>query len=200
MRISIRHILVIFSCVLLLSFKNDSSNQKQNIQTVLGMGVITGANSSVYSFAEIQINKTTKAMVGFQPITQVTFMRKATGLWPSLANPENINLFEAHGINCYPVYDSMKRVYNQFMCDQLLDMWKLRWPTHPISYLPDPEGIGWSNGKYKPSNAQQKYLWEHYNNANILNNYFYGEHLFQLFEDMQDSTWRANYQALTDSI
>ena len=123
MRISIRNILVVFSCLLLLSFKNDRSIQDHTIETVLGMGVITGPNSRVYSFAEIQISKTTNAFVGFQPISQIAFMRKATGLWPSLANPERKNLFEEHGINCYPIYDSVKRQYNQFMCDQLLDMW-----------------------------------------------------------------------------
>lgn len=187
--------------ILLLFFGSSSQKEEQSeIKTVLGIGVITAPNSSMYSFAEIRISTVTNKMVGYTPLSQDAFLRKGTGLWPSLANPNKENLFEKNGIDCYPIYDSVKRKYRQFACSPLLDLWKLRWSEHPYQHFPGDEGKGWSNGKYRPSNRQQEYLWERYRNGNIMNDYFYGEHMFELFKDMQDSSWIINYQQLKDTI
>jgi len=48
----------------------------------------------MYSFAEIRISNITNKMVGYTPLSQDAFLRKGTGLWPSLANPNRENLFE----------------------------------------------------------------------------------------------------------
>ena len=189
--------LFVLTVLLCSSFQTERQVQ---IKTVLGIGVITAPNSRMYSFAEIQIRTSSNEVIGHKNITRDAFLKKGTGLWPSRANPNKVNLFEEHGVECFPIYDSILNKYTQFACSPLLDLWKLRWSKHPYQHFPGDEGNGWSQGQYKPSTAQQKYLWERYNNPNIMINYFYGEKMFELFKDMQDSVWILNYQQLADTL
>ena len=88
-----------------------------------------------------------------------TFLRQFGGAEPSKANPDRIDLFEAHGIN-------------QFT---FKDLWKLRYATYPFG---DSKALGWGGQNGVPTEGQMQFLSEY--GLEFLSSAFYGDNLIRL--------------------
>ena len=75
-------------------------------------------------------------------------------------------------------------------CDSL---WKLRFARYPFNTV---NGIGWSNENYRPSDLQEKYLFEEYDVRNIDADYFLDSNFWKILSDVQDRQWVLNYRGI----
>ena len=131
-------------------------------------------------------------------ITESSFIKQASGLELSKANPEKINFFEKYELtDCFYKYDSIKDVYvDGYNCFRLTDLWALKYgrnPHCPGDCIP-AEGMlvkGWAAQNFRPSWPQIQIL-QKYGIINI-DDTFYGENMFSLFSDMKDSNWISTY-------
>ena len=103
-----------------------------------------------------------------------TFLRQFGGGEESKANPDRIDLFEAHGIN-------------QFT---LKDLWKLRYATYPFG---NSKALGWGGENGVPSEGQMQILSQY--GMQFLSDVIYGDNLIRLLKDMQDSQWVGEYMS-----
>ncbi|HYG52329.1 MAG TPA: hypothetical protein VD905_15570 [Flavobacteriales bacterium] len=84
-------------------------------------------------------------------------------------------------------------------CPLLAELWKLRYRSdirvknYMYKKTLGPEYRGWAVDAFFPSVAQINYLKQRYG-SDGLDNYIYGEKLYQLLKDVQDSTWIENYK------
>ena len=101
-----------------------------------------------------------------------TFLRQFGGGEDSKANPDRIDLFEAHGIN-------------QFT---LKDLWKLRYATYPFG---NSKALGWGGENGVPSEGQMQILSQY--GMQFLSDVIYGDNLIRLLKDMQDAKWVGDY-------
>ena len=136
------------------------------------------------------------------PISKDDFIRGMIGdkYYRTKANPNKENLLTKNGINSWQTIN---------------DLWKLRYFKYPYcvncdslaaNYKADstgnpPEFMGWTNNSsnpYMPAAGQMNIL-RSYGLASI-NQYIYGENLFRLLKDMENSNWVSAYrQAVNDN-
>jgi hypothetical protein len=187
----------IVAILLLCSFLNLSVDREKPLgfqQYVFAIGLISNpsGNDPLLSFAILSMFN--GEMVSAQPITKNTFIRMASGDWPSKANPNKEDLFIANGIEaCGRYVDTLtrKKVY---LCDPLDSLWKIRYKEHPYVF----DDSGWSHGKYKPNALQIAYLYQEYEVSHVNVDYFIGNFMWKLLRDVQDSSWVMNYKSLED--
>ncbi|MBO7497256.1 MAG: hypothetical protein J6T98_11960 [Salinivirgaceae bacterium] len=113
-----------------------------------------------------------KATVRF--VTYEVFLREFGGGEASKANPDRIDLFEAHGIN-------------QFT---LKDLWKLRYATYPFG---ESKALGWGGQNGVPTEGQMQILSQY--GMEYLSTVIYGDNLIRLLKDMQDAKWVGDYMS-----
>jgi len=125
-----------------------------------------------------------------------TFLLQGMGKQQSAANYDGIDLFAEYNLSdCFYKYDSIDDPYSA--CFTLEDLWALRYNRNPIcptGCVPAP-GMkidGWSQGKFHPSWPQIQILQEY----GVIqdSDFFYGENMFKLFQDMEKSDWIDNYK------
>jgi hypothetical protein len=56
--------------------------------------------------------------------------------------------------------------------------------------------MGWSPKLMRPSEKQERYLFQNYGVRNIDIDFFIDTAFWQLLSDIQDSSWIANYRSL----
>jgi hypothetical protein len=84
-------------------------------------------------------------------------------------------------------------------CQILSEVWKLRYrndirvKNYMYKKTLGPEFSGWAVDSYFPSVPQINYLKSRYG-SDGLENFIYGEKLYLLLKDIQDSSWVANYK------
>ena len=156
----------------------------------LAVGFFFGAQSTIITYAFVSTRG--DQIIGAQNVRKDRFMFTAMGYWPGLVNPEKKNLFEENGVDsCFLLKDDLDKIVGYY-CPVFDSLWKIRYSSHPMLY----DLKGWSRGSYKPSIAQLEYLHNEYGIKNFLTDYIYGENLYKLLRDIQDSAWISTYSSL----
>jgi len=156
----------------------------------LAVGIFVGAHSSILTYAFISTRD--DKIVGAQIVRKEMFMYAALGHWPSYVNLKRENLFEKNGIDsCFLVQNEYDEIIGYY-CPPFDSLWKIRFYEHPTEY----DLMGWSHGKYKPSQKQQEFLKQEYGLQNVLTEYIYGENLFKLLRDVRRTDWIVKYKLL----
>ena len=153
------------------------------------IGLFTGSHSQMITYAFL--TSVNDKIVGVEVIRKDRFIYSALGYWPSAANPDREDLFAKYNVDSVllVVNESNKVIgYYEVVFDQL---WKIRFKENPYKY----DEYGWSQGMYRPSESQQKFLMEQYGVHNILTDYIYGDSLFKLLKDVQNPGWVSSYKA-----
>lgn len=175
-----------------MSSKKDSKPVFE--QHVFALGIVSNATGNNHLLTFVIISFFEGEMIASQQITRETFIRMASGDWPSKANPTKQDMFVENGIEvCGRYVDTItnKKVY---LCDPLDSLWKVRYNEHPYVF----DDTGWSHGKFKPNRRQMAFLYQEYEVSNISVDYFIGNFMWKLLRDVQDSTWRMHYKSLED--
>lgn len=159
------------------------------------VGIFVGAHSQLMTYAII--TKSGDRIIGSQIIREQRFMYNIMGYWPTPANPNRINLLEENGVDsCFLTVNYSDKI-NGYYIKPFHNLWKIRYKIHPIAY---DVGNGWSQGYYKPSQAQAMFLNENYGVQNIKTQYIYGDSLYKLLRDIQNPDWIDMYSTLSDTI
>lgn len=154
------------------------------------MGIFAGAQSSILTYAFVSTRD--GKIIGAQIVREEMFMYSALGHWPSIVNPQRVNLFAENGIDsCFLIKNDFDKIVGYY-CAPFADIWKVRFGEHPTQY----DQFGWGHGKYKPSQKQVEFLASEYGIHNILTDYIYGDNLFKLLRDIRTPAWIANYRSL----
>lgn len=152
------------------------------------VGLFTSAHSQLLTYAIVTFRD--GVCTGAQVLSEQQFMYQAMGYYPSLANPEKINLFEKNGVDsCFLLHNDLNKICGYYAKPFTL-LWKLRFYEHPMLF----DSPGWSQGQYKPSKYQMKILTEEYGVGNVLTDYFYGDSLYKILRDVQDAAWIESYK------
>lgn len=125
-------------------------------------------------------------------LTNQEFIRFATGYWPSIYNPQKIDYFKLHNIDCGIVRD-VNNVTNHTYCVPLDSVWKLKYIYFPFS---NNSESGWAKGTYGPSIKQFNFLKDNYQIESFENSFFMNDNLWKLFRDIQNQEWIKNYKSL----
>ena len=110
-------------------------------------------------------------------ITMAEFERQALGQNQSNANLKGENMFEKNGIKQYKIHTWL---------------WKLRFAEYP--YFKDEDNIGWTQNfenTYMPRPEQMEILSGY--GINKINDFIWGNNLFRLLKDMENSQWVNAY-------
>ena len=164
----------------------------------LAIAINPGPNNSYLNFAILCENN--GRIVSTKFITVTEFIRVAMGKQTSRANDLGINLFEKFGIkDCMYKYDSTSCKKKNEM--NIHDLWTLRYnrnPNCPPNCYPTPNMIvqGYSQHKSHPSWPQLQILQQY--GILYMNDFFYGENLFKLISDFQNSDWINTYISSTE--
>ena len=171
-------------------FIASSANHPEPVRAVFGVRVAVQANSGLTTFVCFLNNGRTLSQRKI--LSQREFVYIASGKWPSIYNPQRRNYFEERNlvIGIHTDSFSLKETDYCVPCDSL---WKLRFARYPFNTL---NGIGWSNENYRPSDLQEKYLFEEYDVRNIDADYFLDSNFWKILSDVQDSRWVLNYRGI----
>ena len=179
-------------CLLLLLVWVISSSiiQAPTVRPVFGVRVSIGANSKITTFACFIDNG--RGLTSKRIVDRETFIKIASGYWPTKYNPKKINYFEENGIDCGLFYDSseMKTIPS---CVPLDSLWKIRFATYPFRGNGE---LGWSNKYHKPAPRQEIYLHERYGINHIDGDFFLDTSFWMLLNDVMDPQWIENYKAI----
>lgn len=157
---------------------------------VFGVKISIGPNSQITSFVCYLDNG--RVLTQKRIVDRDTFVKFVSGYWPSIYNPDRVNLFKEHGIDCNVFKDEASKQVS-VTCIPLDSLWKIRFATYPFQHNSEP---GWSNKYHKPSPGQEIYLYERYGVGHIDGDYFLDTSFWLLMQDIMDSTWIANYKAI----
>lgn len=157
---------------------------------VFGVRVSIGANSQMTTFACFIDNGS--GLTAKRIVDEDTFIKIASGFWPSKYNPQRDNYFEINGIDCGVLYDStvLKKVPT---CVPLDSLWKIRFATYPFRGNTE---MGWSNKYHKPAPKQEIYLHERYGIKHIDGDFFLDASFWLLLSDIMDPQWVDNYKSI----
>lgn len=180
---------------------------------------LTPSGTSLISTAIVTVagDEVVKAEV----INEKQFMMEVSGMVHSKANPAPEDLFKQNGIAyCSQVIDTIKWKYKgadtipykdrkektgfivekgKSSCPLLQELWKIRYKrdirNKNYNYLKNSVPDGWAADNYFPNLKQIDYLKANYS-SDCINNYVYGEKLFKLLRDVQDTAWVNKYKKL----
>ncbi len=180
-----RHIL--FLCCWIVA---SSAHYSEPVRAVFGVRIAIQANSGLTTFVCFLDNGRTLSQRKI--LSQREFVYIASGKWPSIYNPQRRNYFEERNLTIGIYTDSFSFQETDYCvpCDSL---WKLRFSRFPFNTVNES---GWSNEKYRPSDLQEKYLFEAYNVRNIDADYFLDSNFWKILSDVQDGRWVLNYKAI----
>lgn len=157
-------------------------------KTYFGIGLFTGAHSSLVTFAFI--STTNGKVTGAEIIRRDRFIYTALGHWPGAANLQRENLFEKHDVDSVFLLKSESNKILGYYAPVFEQLWKIKFYEHPFEF----DSRGWSQGQYKPSLYQKEFLRKEYGVQNILSEYIYGDTLFKLLRDVQNPSWVNEYK------
>jgi len=120
------------------------------------------------------------------PISKDEFIRFSLGMDVSKPNPDKENLFRKNGIQDWRTIEQI---------------WKVRYAKYPYgSRILDTtilasDSLGWTNNfinPFMPTSEQMDILNQY--GLQSINGYVYGNNLFRLLKDMEDSAWISRYK------
>ena len=191
----IRILLVVFLYVncLYSDIKGCSNKPLVEISSHLAISINPNCNSHYVNYAII--TESNGKIIKTRFITGREFILIGMGKQPSNANSNNENLFKRFQIkDCLYKFDYLQCLKKSDL--RLFDLWALRYNRNP--YCPPDctpaenmlvEGFG--QHKFRPSWPQIQILQKY--GITYINDFFYGENLFQLLSDFQKAEWRNNY-------
>lgn len=165
-----------------------------NIKYHLAISINPGANSSYVNYAIVGENSGNLVYTKFISLNE--FIQIAKGKQFSPANQVGKNIFKDFNIkDCFYKIDSLECLKKPE--PKIFDLWALRYNRNPFC-PPDcspadymlVEGIG--QHKRRPSWPQIQILQKY--GIVYLNDFFYGDNLFELLSDFQKQEWRQQYQ------
>lgn len=128
-------------------------------------------------------------VVRIRHITRQAMVMIALGKLQDAFNPNSLNLLEQNGISGCTVTRNEVTRKTAHRCDCIDHLWKLRYPTHPLS---SDGGAGWARNYGAPDAAQMTMLQAF--GIERLHDIVYGEQLFALLRAVSDPNWVASYQ------
>ena len=157
---------------------------------VFGVNVAIGANSKITTFVCYVNNG--RVLTKKKLMDSDTFVKIASGYWPSVYNPLRKDYFEENNIDCSLLTDEItqKKIVG---CVPIDSLWKIRFATYPFKHNTT---VGWSNKYNKPSPGQEKYLFNRYGINHIDGDYFIDTSFWLLMKDVTDPQWIANYKSI----
>jgi hypothetical protein len=176
--------------VVLLWFLHASIVYNPNVRPVFALQVSMQPNSQLFSIVAYIYNGRTLAYR--KPMTRDEFVKIASGKWPSVYNPQRIDMLSQNGISCGVVQDSISKkdiVY----CLPLDSIWKLRFSDYPFRGNNEK---GWSQQLNKPSSKQIIYLHEKYGVEDLDFSSFSDSAFWNNLRDVQNPDWVKKYKNL----
>lgn len=164
--------------------------QSERARGCYGVRVSIGVNSQMCTYACWLDNG--RVLTSKRIVDKDTFIKFISGEWPSVYNPDRINYFEEHGLNCGMVFDSTEWKEVPY-CNPLDSLWKIRFGTYPFKHNTE---MGWSNKYHKPSPKQEKYLYDRYGVTHVDTDFFLDTNFWRLLKDVSDTGWINNYKSL----
>ncbi len=159
-------------------------------KSVFGVRISIGASSQITTFACYLHNG--RVLTNKRIVDKNTFIKFASGYWPSIYNPDRKNLFKENGIECDVFKDSVTHK-DMPSCIPLDSLWKIRFATYPFRGRPE---AGWSNKLYKPSPGQLVYINHRYGVDHIDGDFFLDTSFWLLLNDVMDPNWINSYKAI----
>lgn len=158
---------------------------------VFGVRIAMSSNSQLTSFVGLRYSQ--EGLLKEKRIfTRDDLIRVLSGYWPSPFNPKRINYFEQENV-FGGVYVNDTFLEKVPYCPAIDSLWKVRFSDYPFN---NGNGVGWSNGLYRPTTAQEKYLIDRYHIKHLDIDYFIDTNFWVLLRDVSDSAWRANYRSI----
>jgi len=162
-------------------------------KSVFGIAIVFGANSNVLTYGIVTLNGNT--VFRSSPLTEQNFMLQITGRMSSLANPNLKNILKEKVLDtCDCVVDPLYKKYEGFDCYPFTILWKIKYKYHPREHHMKQyeENQGWAEFNYGPNKTQLDYIYARYK-IKSLDDFIYGENLYQLLKDVQDTAWVQTY-------
>jgi hypothetical protein len=162
------------------------------VEYYFGFSLSTGAHSALYSCFTVKVFK--GEVIGVEGLTGESFIKQATGITESRANPDSIDFFEEYRVtSCMKMKDpETGRIRRP--CDPFGQLWKLRYSKFPFhSREAIDRGEGWSKNEFKPSPGQLAILSDY--GITHTTGMCYGESAFRLLRDINDPLWVQKYQS-----
>lgn len=165
-----------------------SFNFQAEGETMFGVCVSYQASGEMTRYIMYKQNGSTISLR--RTVVDADLIKYASGYWPSAYNPKRENLFEKNGIQCKVIFDST--LYKDYpLCSPMDSLWKIRFREHPFNQR---AGNGWSNDSYRPSPAQEQYLFTEFQIRNIDRDFFAGENFWKIMRFVMDETWIEKYK------
>ena len=162
-------------------------------KTHLAISINPNCNSQYVNYAII--TESNGRIIKTRFISVSEFIRIGMGKQPSKANNTGENMFKKFKIkDCLYKYDSSQCLKTPDL--KLFDLWALRYnrnPYCPPDCTPAKNMLvdGFGQHKFRPSWPQIQILQKY--GITYINDFFYGENLFQLLADFQKPEWRTEY-------
>ena len=162
-------------------------------KTHLAISINPNCNSQYVNYAII--TESNGKIIKTRFISGSEFIRIGMGKQPSKANNSGENIFKKFQIkDCLYKYDSSQCLKTPDL--KLFDLWALRYnrnPFCPPDCTPANNMLvdGFGQHKFRPSWPQIQILQNY--GITYINDFFYGENLFQLLADFQKPEWRTKY-------
>jgi hypothetical protein len=128
-------------------------------------------------------------LLSIQPITKDRMIKVGTGKWPIPGTTKFHNFFAEQEMYVFP--SDTQEVFN--LEASIDSLWKVRFGAHPFT---QGEDEGWSQGDFRPSLKQQKYIFDRYGVRGYDQDYFVDSSFFKLLKDVQDPAWIKEYRSM----
>ena len=168
-----------------------------------GINLIPSINGDIYHFAELEEVGENKYKYNW--LTRQEFILKASGLVPSKANPDGLDLFQKYNIKTDNPY-----------WDPIANLWRLRFEGHPLDprdnsgwFIPNPRYTIPDSTIYKNGVVFDTYLKgrkdslliAYANQRKLLaefgiqkfSDFVIGEKVFKMIKSVQNKTWIEDY-------
>ncbi len=186
--------LLFFINICFSSFYINLSKPLVNLNYHLAISINPGSNSDYVNYAIV--GEKDGKLVYTKFITCHEFILIGMGKQWSAANDIGINIFKKFNIkDCMYKYDSVD--CKKKPEPKIFDLWSLRYnrnPFCPPDCIPAENMLieGYGQHRARPSWPQLQILQKY--GIIYINDFFYGEKLFQLLADFQKPEWRQNYE------
>ena len=174
-------------------YKSNPNELTLDVKHHLAISINPNCNSQYVNYAVV--TESSGKIIKTRFITVREFILIGMGKQPSEANINRENLFERFNIkDCLYKFDSLKCLKKPEL--KLFDLWALRYnrnPFCPPDCTPAENMLvkGFGQHKFRPSWPQVQMLQKY--GITYINDFFYGENLFNLLSDFQKPEWRNQY-------
>ena len=176
-----------------LEAKNSPPEVSANTSSHLAISINPNCNSQYVNYAVV--TESNGRIINTRFISGSEFILIGMGKQPSKANINSENLFKRFKIkDCLYKFDSLKCLKKPDL--KLFDLWALRYNRNPYC-PPDCTPVenmlvdGFGQHKFRPSWPQIQILQKY--GITYINDFFYGDNLFNLLSDFQNPEWRNLY-------